>query len=75
MALAWKRALEAVPRLKVLPSTAKDLDRAWPYFERTDLHKLSAVDALSFVLMTDRRIRVAFVFDADFATAGFRVVG
>ena len=75
VALAWKRALEAVPRLKVLPSTAKDLDRAWPYFERTDLHKLSAVDALSFVLMTDRRIRVAFVFYADFATAGFRVVG
>ena len=46
-----------------------------PYFERTDLHKLSAVDAVSFVLMAERRIRVAFAFDSHFATAGFRVVG
>lgn len=75
VALAWKGALKAVPRLKVLPCTARDLDRAWPYFERTDLHKLSAVDAVSFVLMTERRIRVAFAFDAHFATAGFRMVG
>lgn len=75
VALAWKAALGAVRRLKILPSTAADLDRAWPYFERTDLHKLSAVDALSFVLMSDRRIRVAFAFDAHFASAGFRVVG
>ena len=32
VALAWKGALKAVPRLKVLPCTAKDLERAWPYF-------------------------------------------
>lgn len=75
VALAWKGALATVPRLKILPCTAKDLERAWPYFERTDLHKLSAVDAVSFVLMAERRIRVAFAFDAHFATAGFRVVG
>lgn len=75
VALTWKHSLEAVPRLKILPSTAKDLDRAWPYFERADLHKLSAVDAVSFVLMTERRIRLAFAFDAHFATAGFRMVG
>ncbi len=74
VALAWKGALKAVPRLRVLPCTARDLERAWPYFERTDLHKLSAVDALSFVLMTERRIRVAFAFDVHFATAGFRLV-
>lgn len=75
VALAWKRSLKAVPRLKVLPSTAKDLEQAWAYFERADLHKLSAVDALSFVLMAERRIRVVFAFDAHFATAGFRIVG
>ena len=75
VALAWKHSLKAVPRLKVLPCTTKDLERAWPYFERTDLHKLSAADALSFVLMSERRIRVAFAFDAHFATAGFRMVG
>ena len=75
LALAWKDSLETVPQLKVLPTTAKDLNQAWAYFERPDLHKLSAVDAVSFVLMTQRRIRVAFAFDSHFATAGFRVVG
>jgi hypothetical protein len=53
--------------LRVLPSTVKDLDAAWTYFDRPDLHKLSAVDAISFVLMTERRIRVAFAFDSHFA--------
>jgi predicted nucleic acid-binding protein len=75
VALAWKVALKAVPRLKVLPCTAKDLEQAWSYFDRADLHKLSAVDALSFVLMSERRIRHAFAFDAHFATAGFRILG
>lgn len=75
VALAWKDSLNTVPHLKVLPSTAKDLEQAWAYFERPDLHELSAVDAVSFVLMTQRRIRVAFAFDSHFATAGFRMVG
>lgn len=75
VALTWKDSLKTVARLKILPCTAKDLEQAWPYFERTDLHKLSAADALSFVLMTQRRIRVAFAFDSHFATAGFRMVG
>lgn len=75
VAVAWKNSLNTVPHLKVLPSTAKDLEQAWTYFERPDLHKLSAVDAVSFVLMTQRRIRVAFAFDSHVATAGFRMVG
>ncbi len=75
VALAWKDSLKVVPRLRVLPSTSRDLEHAWKYFERPDLHKLSAVDALSFVLMAQRRIRVAFAFDGHFATAGFRMVG
>jgi predicted nucleic acid-binding protein len=75
VALAWKDSLKSVPHLKVWPSTVKDLEQAWTYFERPDLHKLSAVDAVSFVLMAQRRIRVAFAFDSHFATAGFRMVG
>ncbi len=75
VALIWKDSLKTVRRLKILPSTAKDLELAWRYFERTDLHKLSAVDAVSFVLMNQRRIRTVFAFDAHFATAGFRMVG
>jgi predicted nucleic acid-binding protein len=75
VALAWKDSLKTVPHLKVLAATAKDLEHAWPYFERPDLHKLSAVDAVSFVLMAQSRIRVTFAFDSHFATAGFRMVG
>ena len=74
VALIWKDSLKTI-RLKILPSTAKELELAWPYFERTELHKLSAVDAVSFVLMTHRRIRAAFAFDTHFATAGFRMLG
>lgn len=75
VALAWKDSLEAVRRFRVLPCTARDLKDAWKYFDRPELHKLSAVDASSFVLMTQRRIRVAFAFDSHFAMAGFRMVG
>jgi predicted nucleic acid-binding protein len=75
VALRWKDSLEATPRLRVLPCTPADLARAWRYFERSDLHKLSAVDAVSFVLMTQARIRAAFAFDSHFATAGFRMIG
>ena len=74
VALTWKDSLASVPRLKVLEIKAADLPKAWTYFERKDLHKLSAVDATSFVLMTASRIRLAFTFDHHFATAGFRLV-
>lgn len=56
----------------VIPATGTDVERAWPYFDQPDLHKLAAG---SFVLMTERRIRTAFAFDSHFATAGFRMVG
>jgi hypothetical protein len=75
VAIAWKDSLAAVPRLKVVPATTRDLEQAWAYFDRRDLQRLSAVDALSFVLMSARRIRVAFAFDSHFAAAGFRMVG
>jgi predicted nucleic acid-binding protein len=74
-ALAWKGSLSGVRHLKILPSTMRELDLAWRYFERPDLHKLSATDAVSFVLMTQRKITKAFTFDAHFATAGFKIVG
>ena len=75
VARGWKDSLGAVPHLAVLPCTAKDVERAWRYFDRADLHKLSAVDAVSFVLMEQRNIRVAFAFDSHFAAAGFRMLG
>ena len=75
IALAWKDSLRTAPRLRVLECRAADLERAWAWFQRHDLHKLSAVDATSFVLMLRERVRVAFAFDNHFPTAGFRTVG
>ena len=75
VALTWRVSLSTVGKLRLLPSTSRDLERAWKYFERRDLHNLSAVDAVSFVLMTDRRIRMAFAFDGHFAEAGFQMIG
>jgi predicted nucleic acid-binding protein len=75
VALAWKASLGSVRRLTVLPCAAADLDAAWAYFEKAEFHKLSAVDAVSFVLMKQQRIRTAFAFDVHFTVAGFRVVG
>ena len=75
VALAWKDALDELPRFALLECTSHDLEKSWAYFRRKDLHKLSAVDATSFVIMMRAKIRTAFAFDHHFATAGFRIVG
>lgn len=75
VALAWKGSLRAVESLVTLEPKAAEIERAFEHFQRSDLHKLSLVDAASFVLMKREKIRVAFAFDHHFATAGFRMVG
>jgi predicted nucleic acid-binding protein len=75
VALAWKDSLSEIPGLRVLTVTPSDLGESWSYFLRRDLHKLSAVDATSFVLMSGQAIRTAFSFDHHFAVAGFRLAG
>ncbi|MBI5479942.1 MAG: hypothetical protein HY906_13840 [Deltaproteobacteria bacterium] len=63
------------PRLETLECTAGVLAEAWPLLEHPDFHKLTLVDATSFVLMRRHRIRVAFAFGSHFAVAGFRLAG
>jgi predicted nucleic acid-binding protein len=75
VAQAWRHALDDVPFLKLLECRQRDLAEAWRHFDRPDLHKLSAVDATSFVLMEREKLRRAFTFDHHFATAGFQIVG
>ena len=75
VALAWKDSVDTLKGLRVLTCTAAQMTEAWRYFTRQDLHKLSAVDATSFVLMTAKGIRLAFAFDHHFASVGFRLVG
>jgi predicted nucleic acid-binding protein len=75
VALAWKDSLSERRTVRILSCELRDLDNCWDYFRRSDLHKLSAVDATSFTIMKRARIRLAFAFDYHFAVAGFRLVG
>jgi uncharacterized protein len=75
VALTWQESVYQRGTAKILPCNASDLEASWEYFKRKDLHKLSAVDATSFVIMTRAQIRLAFAFDRHFAVAGFRLVG
>jgi len=74
VALLWKDSIYKPGTVKILPCELRDLNQSWEYFRRTDLHKLSAVDATSFAIMKRARIRLAFAFDYHFAVAGFRLV-
>lgn len=74
VALAWRASIYKPGTVKILPCDLRDLEQSWDYFRRPDLHKLSAVDATSFVVMKRARIRLAFAFGHHFAVAGFRLV-
>ena len=74
VALVWKDSMHVPRPVKILPCELRDLDASWDYFRRSDLRKLSAVDATSFVIMNRARIRIAFAFDHHFVAAGFRFV-
>jgi uncharacterized protein len=75
VALAWKDAIAKLSMLKILVCELRDLEASWDYFRRSDLHKLSAVDATSFAIMKRARLRLAYTFDHHFAVVGFRMVG
>ena len=74
VALTWKEAIYEPGTVRILPCELRDLEKSWEYFRRSDLHKLSAVDATSFAIMKRTGIRVAYTFDHHFAAAGFRLV-
>jgi len=73
--MSWKDSLEEVSNLTILDCGISEVRDAWVYSNRNDLHKLSAVDVTSFVLMKRNRIKRAFAFDHHFASAGFRMLG
>ncbi len=74
VALAWKEAVYERGMVSILPCELRDLQLSWEYFRRSDLRKLSAVDATSFAIMKRARIRFAYAFDHHFAVVGFRLV-
>lgn len=74
LAMRWKASLQDVRTLNILECTETTLRSAWHELDRREFHKLSLVDATSFVLMRKNRLRVAFAFDTHFAIAGFNFV-
>ena len=73
VALVWKNSIYKPGTVEILPCELRDLEQSWEFFRRTDLHKLSAVDATSFAIMKRARIQLVFTFDHHFAVAGFRM--
>jgi predicted nucleic acid-binding protein len=45
--------------------------KAWVWLRRHDERPYSFVDATSFQVMRERRLREALAFDQDFTAAGF----
>jgi predicted nucleic acid-binding protein len=74
VALVWKESIYKPGTVTVLPCGLRDLEESWDHFQRGAFHKLSAVDATSFVIMKRMRIRLAYTFDHHFAVAGFRML-
>jgi uncharacterized protein len=64
-------ALAEGARLTVHRVTDEQEDKAWDWLRKHDERVYSFVDATSFQVMRDRRLREALAFDQDFAAAGF----
>jgi predicted nucleic acid-binding protein len=58
-------------RLVVHRVTEAQEAAAWEWLRKHDEREYSFVDATSFRVMRDRRLREALAFDHDFAAAGF----
>lgn len=58
-------------RLVVHRVTGEQEEGAWVWLRKHDERTYSFVDATSFRVMRDRRLREALAFDQDFAAAGF----
>lgn len=63
--------LSAADRLVVHRVTGEQEASAWEWLRRHDEREYSFVDATSFRVMRDRRVREALAFDQDFSAAGF----
>lgn len=59
------------PVLDILRSDARQDQEAWALFQKHSDKDCSFVDCLSFVMMKELRIQLAFTFDKHFVQAGF----
>ncbi|MGF1666330.1 MAG: type II toxin-antitoxin system VapC family toxin [Acidimicrobiia bacterium] len=73
-ALAFLDRIEALTEragLTLHRVTHEQESKAWAWLRKHDERAYSFVDATSFQVMRDRRLREALAFDQDFAAAGF----
>lgn len=68
------RILTTAGRLILHRVTEDQEAAAWTWLRRRDERVYSFVDATSFRVMSDRRLREALAFDQDFSAAGFTEV-
>jgi predicted nucleic acid-binding protein len=64
-------ALQQAGRLSIHRVTVQQEEGAWTWLRRHDERRYSFVDASSFQVMRDRRLREALAFNGDFSAAGF----
>jgi predicted nucleic acid-binding protein len=64
-------ALQEANRLVVHGVTASQEEAAWLWLRRHDERPYSFVDATSFQVMRESRLREVLAFDGDFSAAGF----
>jgi len=73
-ALRLLHSLRGSPRLQKVCSDASLETQAEAILEKHSDQDFSFTDAVSFVVMQERRIEEAFTFDNHFAAMGFRMV-
>lgn len=74
VARAFVEDLTRSPRARLVFVSEGVEDEALKWLFRHDERPYSFVDATSFAVMRELRVRSALTFDADFAAAGFKVV-
>lgn len=70
-AVEFLDALERSPRVQLFSISEKQEQQALKWLRQRDEREYSFVDATSFVLMRELKIREALAFDGDFSAAGF----
>jgi predicted nucleic acid-binding protein len=70
-AVGFLDALDSSPRVRAVRVSAEAEARALTWLREHDEREYSFVDATSFAVMRQLRIRDALAFDGDFSAAGF----